>query len=65
MRRERAPLITPDIRNFHNLFHARGSLRYIPLSPPATPPERAATGGGLFVTDVRFARGSSKYMRVH
>lgn len=59
MRRERAPLITPDIRNFHNLFHAPGSLRYIPLPLPTTPPERAAIGGGLFVTHVRFARGSS------
>lgn len=39
--RARAPLITPDIRNFHNLFHAPGSLRtFIPSHPP-----RAAIGG--------------------
>lgn len=43
MRRTRVPLIIPDIRNFHNLFHAAGSLRA--LSLPSLEPPRVGIGG--------------------
>ena len=43
MRWTRMPLITPDIRNFHNLFHAAGSLRA--LSLPTLEPSRTGIGG--------------------
>lgn len=49
MRRERAPLITSDIRNFHNLFHAPGTLRVYVYLYPSSRHERSRIAIGTTI----------------